>query len=172
MRGSGCLERPVGGLRSGPLSQLPGGRIWVLRSGGQLGVGEQWPAEMERARPNSQSCGGRGGAAGPPAGGGASWARSWRQERQSRHLVGRRAHPLGGFLECAQRGEWAVGNVTLLGPKPVEAARPDGLPRRGHGAHEAGQEKPGSPFLHPSPPGEERLCLNRPPSWCPIGLRA
>lgn len=70
--------------------------------------------------------------------------------------AGAQGPSLGGFQECAQRREWAVGNATLLGPKPVEAARPDGLPRRGHGAHEAGQEKPGSPFLHPSPPPTPR----------------
>lgn len=140
----------VGGLRSGPLSQLPGGRSWDLRSGGQLGGGEQWPAEMERAGQNrtSRAAGWRGGGVG---------GRSWTSSR-GRGLLGQvseagaQGPSPGGFQECAQRREWAVGNATLLGPKPVEAARPDGPPRRGHGAHEAGQGKPGSPFLHPSPP--------------------
>lgn len=117
-----------------------------------------------RTEQNSQSCGVLGGGRpldlqqgeGPPGPG---------------LEAGAQGPSPGGFQECAQRREWAVGNATLLGPKPVEAARPDGPPRRGHGAHEAGQGKPGSPFLHPSPPARNFFVYKSPAFLLPHRTR-
>lgn len=104
----------VGGLRrSGPLSQLPGGRSWDLRSGGQLGGGEQWPAEMERAgqnrTPRAAGCWGGGG--------------RWTSSR-GRGLLGqvsrqgRRAHPLGGFRSARNVGSGPWGTRLSWAPSP------------------------------------------------------